>query len=344
MATHYINNFVVWMENIVLEYYNPKTIQNLNNFVSQCINTYSWNIGDSVRVANNCYGEFERGVEGLFIWNGSELIYPFYNGKLNKYGCRGYEIDQLIHSSGYVPNTIKFIYDFEPGNGENRVLFTDLSYFKDEILSNKSQYCVDHNYNDEGITCFKFRDYCIVILGETPYEFYNYIENNRPYDFNIDDIIIEYEMSVSKQDMIHTFGTEKIMLIHPRFFNIDFDNSGYDSDGILSRVKSSRNKTSYSCDGYNNTSYNTSSKTSSTKKFVLQETRDKCIGKTGKGKSCSRAAKNGYSFCGIHLRAMAESDTIPDELRCVSKTGKGERCNRVAKNGYDYCSIHLRSH
>jgi hypothetical protein len=48
-------------------------------------------------------------------------------------------------------------------------------------------------------------------------------------------------------------------------------------------------------------------------------------------------AKAGRDYCGIH-------DTSTETYLCASVTAKGVQCGREAKNGFTYCSIHLKQY
>lgn len=353
MNIHYVYNFVSNFGLYELDYYNPDTLDQLNNFIYENIDYSYWSRGDMVRVSltenedSNWYD-----IRGLYFWNGSALIYPFYNGKINSFGTTEYEIDSQISNSGYIPNIFQFAHEFHPadafsnsdGINDCKILFSNLSSFS-EVYNSDGKYYLSNNYDSTGYaTVYKFEhnsiNYHVFILGEDNYQIQEYFSSNRPYEFDISQVCSEYDISLSPDEIRSAFGLgyyDQLMFIHPRFLNTSFENTVCESDCIVSRIQNSRRKTNYSSSGY----VLSRDYTSKPNKKSDSCNKSRCIGSTSKGHPCTRMAKSGHSYCGIHLRSQQESQPIPDELRCQCITAKGSRCVREIKNGYDYCAIHL---
>ncbi len=337
MRVHYINNFLSYNDIDCLDYYNDNTLCNLNNFIYENIDTSYWSVSDMVRVNCQKYGSgyWEDNV-GLYFWTGSKLIFPFYNGVLNYYGSNEYEIDQKVNNFGFVPNCFQFIRDYEPfepfqydGLLKSKVLFSDLSLYYNDICDNHTR----HMVNGMVLSISEFyannRRYILLFFGEMNNQIHEYLCNNRAYDFDVNGIFQEYNCGINMYNIYDTKNSSEddyYFFIHPNFLNVNF---GYNNN----------------CNNFRqmcNNSYNTNNKSKGKKyhnKLIAKNNRNterhKCKSMTNNGETCSRMAKEGRDYCGIH-------DTSSEIHLCCSITAKGVQCGREAKNGYDYCSIHLK--
>jgi hypothetical protein len=301
-----------------------------------------------IRVSTQRYGcDSWCGCEGLFFWTGYSLVYPFYDGKLNDVSSREFEIDQALDSCGFVPNLFQAISEFEPedmfgldnGITNNKILFSDLSEFADEIYDNCVSYNVSNNHYDSdniiSVGHFEknYRRYFVIFLGRMNDMVYTYLRNNRPYDFDIDNVFSEFSMSIGLSDVIDTFDSsysDCYFFIQPRFLDIKFDKYG---TSILSRrIAQSQvaHRIAEKAEFYGG---------KSVKKTKKKEQQNQCQSYTARGDQCSRLAKKGEDYCGIHLKEMIENGAT----QCHSYTARGDQCCRLAKDGYDYCGIHLRN-
>lgn len=340
MQIRYITDFVYCNDFEYLEYYSRDTLDLLNDHVNNYINTDDWCHGDMVRVEMERYcTDSWTGNEGLFFWNGYNLIYPFYNGNLNRIGSCEYEIDQEIHNDGFVPNCFQAIFDFDPkepfddydGIRGNKILFTDLSMFEDDIYDNHIKYSIESDADDViSITYFYYNNtkYFLMFFGELNSSVINHITRNRPYDFDAEGVLLEYNADTSLysiQDMLGGEDYDHYMFIHPRFNSIDFDACNRESR-LHSKMRSSKAKSNNS----RGVRYNNTHKSN----FKNEVVTHKCLSVTNRGIRCTRNAKSGYDYCGIHLE-------VSDPVKCSAVTAKGIRCVRDAKEGSCYCGIHI---
>lgn len=340
MQVHYITDFVYCNDLDCLEYYSRDTLRLLNDHVNDYVDTSYWSRGDMIRVEMERYCTSSwSGNEGLFFWNGSELIYPFYNGNLNRIGSCEYEIDQQIQSEGFVPNCFQAIFDFNPkdtfedydGIRGNKTMFTDLCSFESDIYDNHIEYQVASDVADTlSITYFYYNGerYFVIFFGSLNNEINNYISNNRPYDFDAESALLEYNTDISLcsiQNIFDGSDDDHYMFIHPRFKDIDFNACSYESR-LSRKIRNSKFKSNNSIGvKYNNKPKNN---------YKTEVAVHKCSSVTNKGIRCTRNAKDGYDYCGIHLE-------LDEPMKCCAVTAKGIRCVRDAKDGYSYCGIHI---
>jgi hypothetical protein len=343
MQIHYIRNYVYDNDLECLEYYSQDTLSSLNNYVDDNIDTSDWSCGDMVRVEMERYEKDSwEDNKGLFFWNGYRLIYPFYHGNLNDFGTVEYEVDTTIDIGGFVPNTFQALYDYSPqepfdytdGIKNNKVVFTDLSQYNSEISDNyvtfnvsNSQYdsenrlTISHFYHD-GIKNF------VMFYGNMRDEIMNYLCRNRPYDLDAEATLSEFDSSTNIYDVYEKYDSnsyDNYFFIHPKFLTIDFEAINQESplQAWCNRTKS-RSKHAKGV-FYHNTPSN---------KYSTGSNKTQCISVTNKGKCCTRMAKSGHSYCGIHLQ---EGNFV----QCSAYTAKGIRCGREARHGNDYCGIHI---
>ena len=361
MQVRYIDNFVNDCDIDCVDYYDCNIIDKLNDYVNQNMNTNSWNSGDMIRVSptkrtKTCWFDNQH----LFFWSGYNLVYPFYNGNLNDIGTNDYEIDQQIDSSGFIPNTFQAFNDFDPhephslSNGicMNRIYFTNLSEYKNEIISSFSRYVVSNTHLESngiiniGSFYHGYKRCFVVVLGEINQSVKDYFDDNRPYDFDISSALEEYEMSISMDAIYSSYnsdGDDYYMFIQPRFLQINFDGGYIKKSRFLSKINEEKKNTNsnYSVKNYNG------DYTSNKRKFekatvpnIIYDSKPECTAYTGKGDKCTRDAKDGHDMCGIHLRIYGTDGD--DSRKCTAYTGKGDKCTRDAKDGHDMCGIHLR--
>jgi len=339
MYVHYINNFLSYNDIEYLDYYTENTLCNLNSFIYENIDTSYWNPSDMVRVNCQKYGSgyWEDNV-GLYFWDGSKLIFPFYNGVLNYYGSNEYEIDQRVNSFGFVPNCFQFIRDYEPHEAFNydgllksKVLFTDLSSYYNDICDSHTRHMVNGRVLSIADFYTNGRRYVLMFFGEMNNQVHEYLCNNRPYDFDVDGIFEEYNCGVNIYNIYDTKNSNSEdyhFFIHPKFLDVNF---GYSNNC---------NKFRQMCHNSNNSSNKSKGKKYHNKIISRANApveRHKCKSVTNKGETCSRLAKPGCDYCGIH-------DTSTTTYLCASVTAKGAQCGREVKNGYNYCSIHLKQY
>jgi hypothetical protein len=258
---------------------------------------------------------------------------PFYNGHINRYGTNEYEIDQQTNRFGVVPNNIQFIYDYDPnevlcedGLLKSKVMYSNLSNYYDEICSSHSRHIVNGEIFSMADFYANGKRYILMFFGEMNCQIKQYLCNNRPYDFDAEGILEDlccgidiyniYDTKDSCSDDYHIF-------IPSHFININFDDVICNKFNNYCNRNQSRNMKSKG-KKYQNEIHNNSKKV-----------RNKCISVTNKGVACSRMAKDGSEYCGIHYNGIEVS-------QCISVTAKGVQCGRDVKTGYDYCSIHLK--
>lgn len=338
MTVHYINDYLSANNLDTLDYYDCNFINELNNYIQYYIDTSYWSRADIVRVSSSRYSEC-YGNDTLFFWDGTSVVYPFYNGTLNNIGTCEFEIDTEIDSCGFTPNLFQCIHDFYPDDVigvqdgmYNKILFTDLSSFSDSIFDN----CVKYNAGCITVSISYFYAggvrYFIMFIGDMTDEISNYIYANRPYDFDIESCLPEHDINITLNDIYDTYGCsgEHVMFIHPRFLYTDFDSVNC-NNRLQEMMEQSRSVYTQSNGGNFNVS-NTNLKRSKKNTNV----KNKCVSVTSKGVQCSRVARDGSDFCGIHINEIDEAE------QCTSVTAKGVRCGRLAKDGFYYCGIHLR--
>jgi hypothetical protein len=343
MQIHYIRNYVYDNDLECLEYYSQDTLSSLNNYVDDNIDTSDWSCGDMVRVEMERYEKDSwEDNKGLFFWNGYRLIYPFYHGNLNDFGTVEYDVDSTIDINGFVPNTFQALYDYLPyepfeftdGIKNNKIVFTDLSRYCDEINYNFETFNVSNScYSGDGkftISHF-YHDgtrYFVMFFGDMRDEIINYLSRNRPYDLEAETCLMEFDASTNIYDVYEKYDStsyDTYFFIHPRFLNVDFEAVNCETP-LQIRCRESRSKPKHAKGTFY---HNTPSG-----KYSAPVSKNRCISVTNKGKHCTRMAKSGHSYCGIHLNEGSF-------VQCSAYTAKGSRCGREAKAGSDYCGIHI---
>jgi hypothetical protein len=339
MLVHYIDSFLSYNDIEYLDYYNKNTLDILNNYIYENVDTTYWSMSDMVRVTCEKYGSsyWEDNI-GLYFWDGSKLILPFYNGVLNYYGSNEYEIDQKVNSFGFVPNCFQFIHDYEPSepfanNGllKSKVLFTNLSSYYNEICDCYTKHMVNGSVLSIADFYANNRRYILMFFGDMDNQIQEFLCNNRPYDFDIDGIFQEYDCGVNIYNIYDTKNScdeDFYLFIHPKFLDVNFGNAN------------NCNNFRQLCDNSTNKGNKSKGKKYHNKVIKKNNTnveRHKCKSVTNKGETCSRMAKSGLDFCGIH-------DNSVQVYQCTSVTAKGIQCGREVKNGYNCCSIHLRQY
>ncbi len=308
MSVHYIYNFVRDNGDYELDYFNSKTVDELNDYIYENIDTSYWNRCDLVRVSLDCDCDGSWcDTKGLFVWDGSKVIFPFYNGNVKRYSSPEYSVNQKICCDGFMPNTFQAIHDFYPedisclSDGfSNKIFFTDLSDMKYDIIDNMRIFDVSNCYTDE-ISLSRFyyngRSYILLMIGEYDSGVGNYLENNRPYDFDIYSAIDEYNIDTNVQDILDTFDESsdtQILFIRPEYFNINF-NISCRTNKISNIVKSTNSRRNTK-----NVTREEASKYCPQVEHKAQKT--KCQAVKSNGQSCSRMAKSGNRYCGIHSK------------------------------------------
>lgn len=338
MRVHYIANFLSYNDLDCLDYYSENTLCNLNNYIYENVDTSYWSFADMVRVNMEKYGSgyWEDNV-GLYVWDGAKLIYPFYNGVLNYFGSNEYEIDQKVNSFGFIPNCFQFIRDYEPyeafqedGLLKSKVLFSDLSSYYNDICDSHTRHIVNGSVFSIADFYANGRRYILMFFGEMSNQIHEYLCNNRPYDFDVDGIFQEYECGINIYNIYDTKNScddDFYFFIHPKFLDVNFGNNNCNRfRQLCNESNNKRNKSKGK--KYHNKVINKSN-------GCVERYRCKSV--TNKGESCSRMAKPGCEYCGIH-------DTSGQAYLCASTTAKGVQCGREAKNGFNYCSIHLKQY
>jgi hypothetical protein len=336
MQVHYISNFLNEYDMDRLDYYNNSTTKDLNCYIQNNVDTSYWQVADIIRVKLELYGEKEwYDNKGLYFWNGSKLITPFYNGVINYYGSTEYEVDQQINRFGMIPNNIQFIHDYEPnepfcndGLIKSKVLFSDLSAFYNDICSSQTR----HNVGDSILSIADFytnsRRYILIFFGEMTNEIHEYICQNRPYDFDVEGVLEDLNCGIDIYNIYDTKDSSSDdfhFIIPNEFLNINFNDKIHNVfNDYCSKSKNSGRKSKGV--KYHNQII---------EKKSNEAIRHKCISVTNKGVACSRMAQVGSTCCGIH-----STSTLLNQ--CASVTAKGIQCGRDVKNGYNHCSIHIK--
>jgi hypothetical protein len=359
MEVHYIENFVIDCGLDCLDYYDCDILSRLNDYVSENVDTSQWNKCDMVRVSptkrtKTCWTDNQH----LFFWDGYNLIYPFYNGNLNDIGTNDYEIDQQVDSSGFVPNVFQAFTDFDPSephrlnNGIclNRIYFTNLSDYRNQISFSRyvvsSSYCGSNGILNIGSFYHGYKRCFVIVLGEINQNIEHYLDNNRPYDFDISSALQEHDMSIDMDDIYSSYDSSEddyYLFIQPKFLQIDFDGGYVKKSRFLSNLKKEKYSTgsNQSVKNYNNDwSSNKKSFEKATVPNIICDSKVQCVAYTGTGDRCTRMSKEGENMCGIHLRIYSSEEY--ESKKCSAYTGKGDKCTRDAKDGHDMCGIHLR--
>jgi len=335
MEVRYISNFLNEYDFEELDYYNDSTLSNLNSYIYNNVDVSYWNKGDMVRVKLERYGNKEwYDNRGLYFWDGSRLLMPSYEGGVNYYGSNEYEIDQQTNRFGVVPSNLQFIYDYEPneplcedGLMKSKVMYSNLSNYYDEICESHSRHIINGDIFSMADFYANGKRYILMFFGELNEQVQEYLCNNHPYDFDVEGILDDLNCGVDIYNIYDTKGScsdDFHFFIPSEFLSINFN------DNVCSRLnqycKNSQSK----------------NKKSKGKKYQNQiinknntNVRQRCISVTNKGVACSRMAKDGSEYCGIHYGGVAVS-------QCISMTAKGIQCGRDVKSGYDYCNIHLK--
>jgi len=305
MRTHYIYDFVRDSGDYELDYTSTSTLYSLTSYIENNYDTSDWDKCDFVRVCidDSCSNSWYD-TQGLFIWDGSKVVYPYYNGNPKNYSNDSYSINYNVCCDGFIPNTFDAIYDYDihelddiSDGLSNKICFAKLSYYKNDIISNMREYGVSNSYSDR-ITVSQFvycgRSFMIIFLGSSNGNVLNYFNESRPYDANVESAFEEYDVNCSVQDVIDSVDSgysDRIFFIRPEYFRVDF------------RSKNSNNRLSQYSNSRSNVKNVTKEQASMYAVTVSQKCKkSKCQGVKSNGQGCSRMAKNGYSYCGIHIK------------------------------------------
>lgn len=346
-SVRYITNFAIYHGIDDVEAFSNTTLDMLNEYIYSNEDTSDWERGDMIRICLNQYEDMSwYKNQGLFFWNGYNAIFPFYDGNLNDVGSVAFEIDQQLDNYGYVPNTFDIVSEYDPDDffnqcdavTGNKIGFADLASYYDEIVDNCRSFSVEncHYESDGEITVTSFyangRRFGLLFFGQLTSEICDYISANRPYDFDVEGVICEFNVGMTTDHVQSYLGldwNDRCMFIHPRMLSVQYDTYSYGSS-LDRRIADSR--VSYtSSNGSSFANFTNQKKVKNKKKKQVSQ----CGAYTSKGYQCTRMSKSGEEYCGIHLLELS------GKKQCSSYTGKGVQCNRMCKDGYDYCGIHL---
>lgn len=295
MSVHIVSGFLEHFDKYDINYENSYTLQELNNYISECYSYESsnWKCGDLIRVPVNQYsGESWDGVRGLFVWNGYSAIYPFYNGNCNSSNYRAKRVDVAVSREGFIPNSLKLFDDYDPSeifgleNGINsRIGFYGFNsddygydYFDERVVRVGDVSVIQFDYN-------KF----IVFIGDFDYNIYCYLTQCRPYDLDANEALSSNFCETSIYDIVDEISADydsHFMFIHPCYLNIDFDCESYTE-----------------CTGNNigkSDVYIRQTKPSFKPKIV----RSQCLAVKADGYRCTKKTKENCDYCGMHRKQM----------------------------------------
>lgn len=221
-----------WVCTSYANYLCVETFENLKKYVNEEIDTSNWSPCDIVKVhlTHDCSEDPE-----IFIWNGYTLVYPYHNGECNDYNIVRERIDNVINPNGYMPNVFKFFIDYDPScvfysddiSFPCRVGFSSLSRWYSEVMSNVYVIDTESCYGDTKLTICTFDDNKhVVFIGDFDSNIRDYFSNNRPYDFDIDNLIYGYNLSVSFEEIVSACDGDEgdyYFFIHPKYIGLDYN-------------------------------------------------------------------------------------------------------------------------
>ncbi len=299
MGVHTIYKFVDYYGDGYMFYKDNETYEKLKNYISNSpnedeeIDTSDWNQYDTVRVhlTHDC-SELPK----VFIWDGTKVVYPFFNGTCNESDGRIHcEIDESISVSGFMPNIFWAFHDYDPGevfySDEYRlpstIGFTNLGDWADEIEENTCT--IDDVYTCDGnatVTICNFdRNKHLIFIGEFNNEIADYIRDSRPYDFDISNIISVNDMNLCMDDIYeHCGGSpgDYYFFIHNYHMGLDYNIQDDEPEVFVSSGPSKV---------FGGTK----------KKEKIIDTSVKCCSSTSNGSRCSNKAQPD-GLCGKHKR------------------------------------------
>jgi hypothetical protein len=237
-----MENFLEHVNKYSVQYMDSRTCDMLNEYIRDSgeIDTDDWEICDFVRIPcsrNSCYDSDDDScdVEGLFIWDGNKVIYPFYGGHPSS--GKSKKIDTSICKSGYIPDNLILYADYYPDEvfnvknglaacvGFGKIINDDN---EEIILSNMSTMKnVKSAYNKEkSLTVCNFGpSRFVVFFGIPDTRVINYLKDYRPFDLDMQSVISKYNMSIQLEDL-HEFSggsdNSDYLFIHPSYLTLIF--------------------------------------------------------------------------------------------------------------------------
>jgi len=300
MPVYYLNDFLDDCGLYCLDYFDFNTFRKVKNYISNEIDTSEWECGDFIRVptSNDCPDEWYN-MEGLYVWDGNDIIFPFFNGTCNDSdSVERRKVDDLIYSNGFMPNNLCAFQDYDPNDvfyRENGLsckigfanLYSDYNEICDNIVTING---LSSSYDsDLTISIAKFGyDRYVVFFGSLDYNIKSHLKNCRPYDFDINRVISMYDINISEDSIREAVGascSDHLLFIQPNFLDVDYDcSSSSDNDDYMRR---NRNVDCYI--------------TSTSPDYEEEPEEEYCCHITKYGDRCSRRAKRD-GMCGIHLK------------------------------------------
>jgi hypothetical protein len=292
MAHHTIYDFVEFCGESHMDYLDKYTYRELTRFVQDSVDTSCWNRCDIVFVhmTYDCSSEPKP-----FIWDGDNLVYPFFNGSCNTIDSTiKCNIDDVICHSGYMPNIFQAFTDYDPNNlfsspdfsMPSSIGFVDLSCWSDEICENvHTSMNVSTSYGEKPITICNFDgNKHLVILGKFDGKVRNHIMDNNVYDFSLSNLLFGYNVDLNDFDIHDICGgsaDDYYFFIHPSHTDIDY-NVEDDSEEYVS--------------------YSSSKFVGSTERSYTTKSVAKCCATTHTGSRCTNNAQ-ADGLCGKHKRS-----------------------------------------
>jgi hypothetical protein len=307
---HTIHDYLEYQGISFENYESSETLSNITNYIRNNNMDSYMNSFDIIMV---CLNEgCSEDDYGCFVWDGENVVHPFYNGE------KGSDVDYMIDSSGYFPNTLDMLdNDFDKiresfsvvscrNRFEKCVGWTDLTRFiRSDSVSFITTELYSDRYAEQYLTIFKFRNSKIIVcmLGDGSEDdqqekCLDYIRGNKPYVFSSD----FYGMYDIKNNMSNIYDSLDIddysdyihLIIDPDFTRIDYDSiytepSSSTSFSRYSKRPSKGSRKNY-IEYYNNAVHES----------VAVE---KCSATTNKGHCCNnKAVKKG--LCQTHFNSM----------------------------------------
>jgi hypothetical protein len=236
-----MENFLDHCGKYSVQYMDDRTCEMLNEYIQNSgeIDTDDWEICDFVRIpcCQNSYYDSdteECDYEGLFIWDGNKVIYPFYGGNPSSGKCK--KIDNSICMDGYIPDNLILYSDYYPSDvfnvkngvssciGFGKIMNDD----NEEILM--SNMCTMKNvksvHKEKNLTVFNFGPgRFVVFFGTCDSRIINHLKNYRPFDLDIKNVISKYNMSISMNDLCDFCGgsmDNDYLFIHPNYLTLNY--------------------------------------------------------------------------------------------------------------------------